>query len=136
MSRRLLASAGLALAVAAGVPATARAQATAVRFVIDSVGDSTFTFRIERFRWVAAAQRGIAVNPLQRDALVARFRVLAVREGVATALITGETTRVTTEHAALIVPPRVPWNRQRTFWSGLGIGTAVGAAVGLLLGNL
>ena len=112
---------GLAVAPRAG------AQETATRFTVSGVADSTFSFAIGRYDWVAAGQRGIVVDPRQRDALVANFRVLRVQRGLATALITGQYTAVTTQHAVLIEQPATPWYRQRSFWIGFLLGGAIGA---------
>lgn len=106
----------------------AQAQETATRFTVSGVADSTFSFPIGRYGWVAAGQRGIVVDPRQRDALVANFRVLRVQRGLATALITGQYTAVTTQHAVLIEQPSTPWYRQRSFWIGFLLGGAIGAA--------
>lgn len=106
------------------------AQAQAARFFVDSVGDSTFVFRVGGERWLRAGSSGIAVDPARRDARVARFTVLAVAAGRATALITGQTTFVTTDHVALLDVPRRPFWRERRFWAGLLIGGAFGGAIG------
>ena len=105
----------------------------AVRFQIESVGDSTFTFEVGGQRWVAPEQRGIAVDPRRRDALIARFVVWHVEEGLATALITGETTRVTEQHVALITVPRQTWWKSSAFWRGTILGAVAGLAAGLAL---
>jgi uncharacterized membrane protein YoaK (UPF0700 family) len=75
---------------------------------------------------VRAGAAGTAIDPRRRDELVARFRVLGVREGSATALVTGQTTAITTDHVATMEEPRRPWYRHRTFWSGLILGAALG----------
>ena len=70
--------AGLALPLSA---APAAAQPRVHRFVVDSVADNTFLFRVdERTDWLRAGATGIAVDPARRDALVARFRVVSVSE--------------------------------------------------------
>jgi hypothetical protein len=120
----------LMLMLAAGAGAPLEAQETAVRFEIAGVADSTFSFAVGRHEWVAGGHRGIVVDPRRRDALVARFRVLRVREGLATAVVTGQTTALTTQHAALLTQPAPPFWRQPTFWIGLMIGGVVGWAVG------
>ena len=107
----------------------ARAQESATRFEITAVGDTTFSFRVgQEFGWVRRGQRGIAVDPRRRDVLIARFRVLRVAEGQATALITGQTTTVEVTHVALLTRPHTPWYRQPTFWAGLVLGGAIGIA--------
>ena len=126
--RRLLVPMAVLLLGLIAVP-RAQAQETATRFTVSGVADSTFSFAVGRYDWVAPGQRGIVVDPRQRDALVANFRVLRVQRGLATALITGQYTAVTTQHAVLIEQPATPWYRQRSFWIGFVLGGAIGAAV-------
>lgn len=128
MHLRFLLALGLAFAVTA--PRAARAQDTAVRFEIQSVGDSTFTFAASQAAWVARGQKGIAVDPRRRDGLVARFVVLRVDGGVANALILGQSQKVTTDHVALLRPPRMHWYASKRFWTGALGGLAVGFAAG------
>lgn len=131
-----------ALAVAALAPRTARAQQPATpaatapvivddraHFEILSVGDSTFTFAVGSRRWVAAGARGDAVDPRRRNALVARFEVMSVASGVATALIVGETTRLNTTHVALLEVPREAFYRKGSFWGGVLAGVVAGAGL-------
>ncbi|HEU4640950.1 MAG TPA: hypothetical protein VFS44_00755 [Gemmatimonadaceae bacterium] len=123
--------AALLLALAGARPA--RAQESAYRFEIAKVGDSTFTFTCPAAThgWVKPGMVGIAVDPERRDALVARFRILRVRDGNATALVTGATTRVSDRHVALLERPAPPFYRRGSFWLGTVLGAAVGAlAVG------
>lgn len=109
----------------------ARAQESAYRFEIATVGDSTFTFDAGRHGWVKPGLAGIAVDPERRDVLVARFRILRVTDGRATALVTGATTNVTERHVALLNRPATPFYRRGTFWLGTVLGAAAGAlAVG------
>ena len=131
--RRLASTLATAALLAAAPPLAARAgaQETAARFEIGVVHDSTFRFAIGRQRWVAPSQSGIAVDPTRRDALVARFRVLSVRGDSATALITGETTRVTDQHVALINVPQPTWYRTGQFWRGAILGLVLGLGAGL-----
>ncbi|MBA3558537.1 MAG: hypothetical protein H0W30_08065, partial [Gemmatimonadaceae bacterium] len=75
-------------------------QPPAARFQVAGVGDSTFTFLLGKMRWVREGQRGLAVDPRRNDGLVARFRVLRVTEGEATALVTGKTMELSREHVA------------------------------------
>ena len=105
------------------------AQQDAVRFEIANVGDSTFSFAVGQNDWVRRGRRGIAVDPRQRDVLVARFLVIGVDTGWATALITGQRTPITTDHVALLRRPRLPLLRQEAFW----VGTVTGGLVGFLL---
>jgi hypothetical protein len=114
---------------AAGTPA--EAQQRAARFYVDSVADSTFVFRVGDAGWIRRGQTGIAVDPGQRDALVARFRIVDVSSDRATALITGQTTFLTGQHVALVEPPRRPFWRRGLFWTGSVVGAALGLAAGL-----
>ena len=120
----------VALVVAALAPLSLRAQDESVRFDIKSVGDSTFTFDVSHAAWVARGQKGIAVDPRRRDGLVARFEVLEVDDGVATALILGQTQKLTTEHVVLLRPPRERWYSSKRFWFGALGGAIVGFAIG------
>jgi hypothetical protein len=99
------------------------------RFEILSVGDSTFSFAVGPRQWVKAHVRGDAVDPRRRNAIVARFEVMTVSAGVATALITGETTRLTTAHVALIDVPHEAFYRKGTFWGGALAGLVFGAGI-------
>jgi len=123
----------LALALAAGftAPRAVRAQDSAVRFEIRTVGDSTFTFAATQAPWVARGQKGIAVDPRRRDGLVARFVVLGVDAGVANALILGQSQKVTTDHVVLLRPPQSRWYASKRFW----IGALGGAAAGFVAGK-
>ena len=130
MTRRLALAAALALG-AAVAPRTTRAQSAAdrtVRFELMSVDDSTFTFAAGQRRWIRPRVRGVAVDPRRRDELVARFEVLQVVDGIATALVTGETTRVTEEHVAILRAPAPKWYRSRDFWLGAAAGLLAGVA--------
>lgn len=125
---------GLALGLALGLVLGARpaeAQFRGVRFEITQVGDTTFRFPRGTAGWVKPGETGIAVDPRRRDVLVARFRVLRVDSGLVTAVVTGQTTRVATEHIAVMTEPSRPWYRSLTFW----VGAALGAAGGFLLGS-
>jgi hypothetical protein len=118
--------------VLAFAPPEARAQdlQRAVRFQISEVADTTFTFEVGKASWVRAGAHGIAIDPRRRDALVAKFEVLRVDRGRATALITGETMRLTLEHFAVLEEPRTPWFAQRPFWLGAVLGALVGVGFG------
>lgn len=134
MTRRL-AAALLGLSVLASAPRGARAQGVmdrAVRFDLTVLDDSTFTFDVAQRGWVRAGSRGIAVDPRRRDVLVARFRVLGVADGTATALVTGQTTRLTDEHIAVLRPPPRKWYRTRDFWVGAAAGALAGVAGALV----
>ena len=109
----------------------ASAQLKGVRFEIAAVGDTTLGFRAGTERWIRRGQSGIAVDPRKRDILVARLRVLTVdKAGYVTALVTGQTTAVTTDHVVLLQPTTPPWYRRRAFWGGMVLGAALGAVAG------
>lgn len=131
--RRALLTTAAALVVAALLVATpAAAQSHERRFLVDSVGDSTFVFHVgANDGWVRAGSSGVAVDPQRRDALVARFRVLRVQGRVATALVTGQTTFLTTDHIALLQEPPRKFFRQGVFWAGAFLGGVLGAIAAL-----
>jgi hypothetical protein len=110
------------------------AQETSARFEIASAGDSTFTLVVGRHPWVRPGLYGIVVDPRQRDVLIARFQIIAADSANAMGLITGMTTRVTTEHVALLdrpPPPAPPWHQRRSFWLGVLFGVAAGFGLGV-----
>lgn len=120
---------GLSFLALALAPLRARAQETAYRFEITNVGDSTVSLSTDKHEWVHEGQKGIAVDPMRHNALVARFVILHV-DGVhkrALAIVTGQTTRLTTGHVALIDRPTRKWFAQPTLW--------IGAVAGLILGK-
>jgi hypothetical protein len=102
--------------------------ASARRFEIVAVGDSTFDFLVGGARWVRTGVVGIAVDPRRRDALVARFVVQRRAGNRAVALVTGQTANVTPGHVALLSPAKRGVLAQRAFWVGLLAGGAAGAA--------
>lgn len=114
------------LAAALGIARPAQAQRGAYRFEIVTATDSTITIPTDSAGWVKRGTRGIAVDPRDHDSMVARFQVVRVDSGQATALITGQTTRVTTDHVALIERPVVPWYKQGVFWIGAALGGLIG----------
>ncbi len=120
-----------ALILAAVSAAPAEAQQRTARFFVDSVADSTFVFRVGDASWIRPGQSGIAVDPRQRDALVARFRVVEVTRERATALVTGQTTFLTGDHVVLVEEPRLPFWRRSLFWKGSLVGLVIGAAAGI-----
>jgi hypothetical protein len=129
--RRLLA--GVLLAAVLAAHNEASAQETSARFEIASAGDSTFTLVVGRHPWVRPGLYGIVVDPRQRDVLIARFQIIAADSANAMGLVTGMTTRVTTEHVALLdkpPPPAPPWHKRRSFWLGVLFGIAAGFGVG------
>jgi hypothetical protein len=103
------------------------AQFRGVRFEITQVGDTTFRFPRGSAGWVRVGATGYAVDPRRRDVLVARFRVARVDSGLVTAVVTGQTTRVATEHIAVINEPPKPWYKGITFWAGTVFGIVIGA---------
>lgn len=126
MTRHVL---GLVAALALLASGAGAQQRPPARFAIEAVGDTTFTFRVPSDPWVKAGMRGRAVDPANRDSLVAQFRVAGVDWGTATAVITGQTTAVTTAHVAMLVIPPAPWYRRESFWIGVVVGAGVGAGV-------
>ena len=123
----------LVLVLGVAAPNVLRAQDSAVRFEIRTVGDSTFTFASNQAPWVARGQHGIAVDPRRRDGLVARFVVLTVADGVANALILGQSQKVTTDHMVLLRPPQAHWYANKAFWSGALGGVLAGFVIGKAL---
>lgn len=105
-------------------------EQAAFRFEIEVTSDSTFTFTAGRNGWVKRGLRGIAVDPRRRDALVARFEVMSVEQGKASALVTGQTTGLETDHVALLQRPGIPWYQRSVFWAGTAIGAIIGAVIG------
>lgn len=122
----------LVAALVAGLAIPARAQIGGVRFEIMQVGDTTISFRRGAARWVRPGQVGIAVDPRRRDALVGRFRIVAIDSGVVSAVVTGATTRLETEHVAVLLQPQRAWFRTPLFWGSLAVGFALGAMAGAL----
>jgi hypothetical protein len=104
-----------------------RAQISGVRFEIAQIDDTTFSFSRGRARWVRPGMEGVLVDPRQRDIAVARFRVLRVTGQSVSAVITGQITRLTPEHVAVLEEPRRSW---------LGLPFFAGLALGLVLGRL
>ena len=108
-------------------PALPRIPRDAARFEIDSVTDSTATFRVREARWVRKGLQSYVVDPQQRDALVARLRVIHRDSATATALVTGQVTRVKPEHFLVVVRPEEGWWHERRFWMGTLVGAIIGA---------
>jgi hypothetical protein len=131
VSARLACIAGISVLALACAPLRARAQETAYRFEITTVGDSTLSLSTERHEWVREGQKGIAVDPMRHDALVARFVILHVdpEHKRALAIVTGQTTRLTTQHVALIARPGRRWYAQPTLWIGTAVGVVLGAVI-------
>jgi hypothetical protein len=110
-------------------PRRADAQFRGVRFEITQVGDTTFRFPRGTAGWVRVGTTGFTVDPRRRDALVARFRIARIDTGLVTAVITGQTTRVATEHIAVLTEPPKPWWKGITFWAGTDFGAVIGALI-------
>ena len=102
-------------------------QRPPARFFIHTVGDTTFSFSVPSDPWVKPGMEGLAIDPARRDSLVARFRVAKVDWGEAMAVVTGQTTALTTQHVALLRMPEPPWYRRKQFWVGLALGAGLGA---------
>jgi hypothetical protein len=109
---------------------TAGAQDRSVRFEIASVGDTTVTIRLGRAKWIRPGARGVAVDPAQRDELVARFRVLRVTGSEAVAVVTGQTMPLSTAHMAVFSEPQRRFYGVRAFWLGLLGGALIGFGIG------
>ncbi|MCC6244463.1 MAG: hypothetical protein IT353_16595 [Gemmatimonadaceae bacterium] len=115
-------------------PASAsRIPRDAARFEIDVVSDSTIRFKPREMLWVRAGMVAYVVDPMNRDALVARTRVLEVWNETAVGVVTSQVTRVTTKHVVLLTPPVVPWWKKRAPWVGALIGALVGGTAGALV---
>ena len=114
-------------AATASGPALPRIPRDAARFEIDSVTDSTATFRVREARWVRTGLQSYVVDPQQRDALVARLRVIRRDSATATALVTGQVRGVKQEHFLLVVRPEQRWWHERRFWVGTLVGAIIGA---------
>jgi hypothetical protein len=133
---RLIARLAAALGLVTALAAPAEAQRATARFYVDSVADSTFSFRIAPTDdWVEVGAVGTAVDPARRDALVARFRVISLWGDRAVALVTGQTTVLTVNHIALLDAPDRRFYRERSFWGGALLGILLGVGSGLLLGG-
>lgn len=111
------------------LPAAARAQQGAYRFEITAVGDSTISFRVADAPWVKPGLKGIAVDPARRDELIARFSVLRVEGTLATAVVTGQTGKMSTSYMALLSPPHKRWYQEPAVWISAGAGIILGAVI-------
>ena len=99
----------------------------AARFEIDAVDDSTARFRPQESHWVRVGMSAYAVDPVNRDALVARLRIESIDGSSSTALVTSQVGRVTTSHFLLIARPDQRWWRSPRFWWGAAAGGFVAA---------
>ena len=107
------------------------------RFPIAAVTESTVTLLAPGEAWLRTGAYGIAVDPRQRDALVGRLRVMRRAGDSSVALVTGQTTRLSTDHVAIFRRPATPLLRRGAFWGGVLTGLAVGAgAVALIVSRV
>lgn len=111
-----------------GAAAASSIPRDAARFEIDAVDDSTARFRPQESHWVRVGMSAYAVDPVNRDALVARLRIESIDGSSSTALVTSQVGRVTTSHFLLIARPDQRWWRSPRFWWGAAAGGAVAAA--------
>ncbi len=105
----------------------------AFRFQLRPLTDSTAAFTPAEARWVRSGLMGVAVDPAQGDALVARLRVIEVEGDEATALVTGQTTRLAQGQVLLLVAPAPRWWQAPLFWRGAAAGAGVVGLSALLL---
>lgn len=83
--------------------------------------------------WIKSGMDVYAVDPLNRDALVARLRITSVWNETAVAVVTSQVTSVKTQHVILVVPPVTPWWKSRRFWIGTLLGGTAGGTAGVLI---
>jgi hypothetical protein len=121
----------LTAVVMVALPRGARAQDRDVRFAITHVGDTTVTFQAGKMTWVVRSPRAIVVDPRRRDALVAQLKVLSIgANGEATALVTAQAGRITTDHVVIGTEPRSRWYKSPLMWMGTAFGLLVGFGLG------
>ena len=121
----------LSAVVMVALPRGVRAQDRDVRFAITHVGDTTVTFQAGKMTWIVRSPRAIVVDPRRRDALVAQLKVLSVgANGEATALVTAQAGRITTEHVVIGTEPRSRWYKSPLMWMGTAFGLIVGFGLG------
>jgi len=121
----------LTAVVTVALPARAHAQDRDVRFAITNVGDTTVTFQAGKMTWIVRSPRAIVVDPRRRDALVAQLKVLSIgANGEATALVTAQAGRITTDHIVIGTEPRTRWYRSPLMCMGTAFGLLVGFALG------
>lgn len=121
----------LAVLLVVAPAAAAWGQDRDVRFAITGVGDTTVTFRAGKMTWVVRSSRAIVVDPRRRDELIARLKVLSVSSsGDATAVVTGQAGRVTTDHLVIATEPPSRWYRNLGLWVGATLGLVAGFALG------
>src|SRR4029453_17051641 len=113
------------------LPRGTRAQDRDVRFAITHVSDTTVTFQAGKMTWVVRSPRAIVVDPRRRDALVAQLKVLSIgANGEATALVTAQAGRITTDHIVIGTEPRSRWYKNSLMWMGMAFGLVVGFSLG------
>jgi hypothetical protein len=98
----------------------------AARFSIAATTDSTVTFRPVEVRWLKPGMQGHAVDPKERDALIARLTIQRVDTSGIVAAIDGRVAQVATTHVVLMVKPGTAWWKDLRFWSGTGAGVVAG----------
>lgn len=114
-------------------PSPVRAQDRDVRFPITNVGDTTVTFQAGKMTWIVRSPRAIVVDPKRRDALVARLKVLSVAaDGEATAVVTAQAGRITTDHVVIGTEPTTRWYKNALLWMGAAFGLVAGFGLGRL----
>lgn len=99
----------------------------AARFSISVTTDSTVTFRPLEATWLRPGMRAHAVDPTQRDALIARLTIQRFDSAGIIAKIDGSVAQVSTTHVVLVVRPPLAWWKDRRFWNGVGAGVLIGA---------
>lgn len=122
-----------ALVLSAGPARRSAAQETRARFEIVAVRDTTIVFARGSAQWIRPGLAGVIVDPRRRDALVGRFSVLSVAADSVHALVTGQTTPLSTDHVAILAVPGVAWLRRHGFWFGSLLGAVIGATAGYLI---
>ena len=121
----------LTAVVMVALPRGVHAQDRDVRFAITHVSDTTVTFQAGKMTWVVRSPRAIVVDPRRRDALVAQLKVLSIgANGEATALVTAQAGRVTTDHIVIGTEPRSRWYKSPLMWMGTAFGLVVGFSLG------
>src|SRR6185503_11646843 len=91
----------------------------AARFEISAQNDTAVIFRKMEARWLRNGLQGYAVDPTNRDAIVARLTLIQVDSLEARALITGQVRQVTPKDMILVLRRHRPWWRDLRFLIGL-----------------